>query len=359
MTATPVDRQGEDASIEALRGLAALVVVGSHYAHLVTGVPGAWGFAATGVDLFFVLSGYVFAPYFFGRPLAWGPHLVRRGFRLYPLYLVALALYVALKLPGPGATRYLVDHLFMAHTLRSLDIAFYYNAAFWSLPPEVEFYLLLPLVAATLRGRGFAGVFLVALAMHMALIAVAPVGQGVTPAAIASVHLPGVLVEFGLGSLAWQVARDRAPVGWGRRPQRFLLGLAVLVGMVWLYTAFIAPDPQAAANTWPWISGNIGLGAALGYALVVSAVAGRPNPKGWRLRLCLLGGELSYGVYLFHNALPQMRAKFGWPLQGWAAVAVCLAATLALAYVLHHAVEAPARNFGRDLSRRLARRQPA
>ncbi|MBC5764753.1 acyltransferase family protein [Ramlibacter albus] len=348
------DRSGEDAAIEGLRGLAALIVVGSHYAHLVTGAPGAWGFAATGVDLFFVLSGYVFAPYFFGRPLAWGPHLVRRFFRLYPLYLVALALYVLLKLPDPAATKYVVDHVFMAHTLRSLEIAFFYNAAFWSLPPEVEFYLLLPVIAATLRGRAFAALFVFALLMHMALIAVAQPGQGVTSSAIASVHLPGVLVEFALGACAWRIAREG-----GGRMLRVLLGCVALVAMCAVYTKFVAPDPKAAADAWPWISGNIGLGAALGYALVVSGVAARPNPQGWRLRLCLLAGELSYGVYLFHNALPQMRAKFGWPIEGWTAVGLCLAATLLLAWVLHHALEAPARNFGRDLSRRIAARQPA
>jgi peptidoglycan/LPS O-acetylase OafA/YrhL len=351
---TSVDRPGEDAAIEALRGAAALIVVGSHYAHFVTSAPGPWGFAATGVDLFFVLSGYVFAPYFFGRPLAWGPHLVRRWFRLYPLYLVALAAYVWLKTPAPDATKHVVEHVFMAHTLRSLDIAFFYNAAFWSLPPEVEFYLVLPLIAGWLRGRGFGVLLVAALGLHMALVAAGEPGRGVTPAAIASVHLPGVLVEFALGACSWNLAR-----GEGSRVARVLAGAIALVAMVAIYTTFIAPDPRAAADRWPWISGNIGLGAALGYALVVSGLAGRPNPQGWKLWACVLAGQLSYGVYLFHNALPQLRNRYGWPVDGWAAIAVCLAATLVLAWVLHHAVEAPARNFGRDLSRRLRARQAA
>jgi peptidoglycan/LPS O-acetylase OafA/YrhL len=242
----------------------------------------------------------------------------------------------------------------MAHTLRSLEVAFFYNAAFWSLPPEVEFYLVLPLVAGLLRGKGFGMLFAFALAMHMALIALAPGGQGVTPYAIASVHLPGVLVEFALGACAWQLARAAGGRAW-----RIALGCAAIAGMWAVYARFIAADPRAAADAWPWISGNIGLGAAVGYALVVSGVAGRPNPSGWRLTLCLLAGELSYGVYLFHNALPQMRARYGWPIDGWLAVGVCLAATLVLAWALHHAIEAPARNFGRALSRRLAARQPA
>ncbi|MBK6295652.1 MAG: acyltransferase [Rhodoferax sp.] len=136
----------EDPVIEALRGFAALMVVATHYAYMLSSQPKAWGFASTGVDLFFVLSGYVFAPYFFGRKLSVWPHLIRRFFRLYPLYVAALLLYVALKLPDGGAWRHFGVHLFMGHTLRSTEVAFYYNPAFWSLPVEVEYYLLLPLL---------------------------------------------------------------------------------------------------------------------------------------------------------------------------------------------------------------------
>jgi peptidoglycan/LPS O-acetylase OafA/YrhL len=354
LLAPPNAAAREDASIEALRGFAALMVVAVHYAHFVSGAPGAWGFAATGVDLFFVLSGYVFGPYFFGRPLAWGPHLVRRVFRLYPLYLLALALYVALKLPDAGATRYLVDHLFMAHTLRSMEIAFFYNPAFWSLPPEVEFYLVLPLLAGLLRGRAFFGLLALAAASHFALVALGRPDEGVTPRALATVHLPGLLIEFCLGAWAWRASQRE-----GGRWIRGLLGLALVAAMVGVFAAYLA-DAEQRTRASLWISGNMGLGAAAGYALVVSALAGRPNPSGRVLALCVLAGDLSYGVYLFHNAFPVLLGKLGWSLGGWPAIAACLAATFALAWALHQLVEAPARNFGRALSRRIAaRRSPA
>ncbi|MGE4239888.1 acyltransferase family protein [Ramlibacter sp.] len=346
---------GEDAAIEALRGFAALIVVASHYAYLVVKTPGPWGFATTGVDLFFVLSGFVFAPYLAERRLEWLPHLARRFFRLYPLYLVALLAYVALKLPSPDAGKHFVEHLFMAHTLRSLDIAFYYNAAFWSLPPEVEFYLLLPLVAGVLRGRGFGLFVAFALAMHMALVALAVPGEGVTPRAIATVHLPGVLIEFCLGAWAARIAQSRG--ARGSRLARGMSGLAVLVAMAVLFTLYVA-DPKEAATTTPWLTGNVGLGAAFGYALVVSALAGGAQPKGIALSLCLLAGQLSYGIYLFHNAMPQVLSRTSLDIGGWGAVFVCLAATLVVAWLLHHAVEAPARNYGRALSARW-RGQPA
>jgi peptidoglycan/LPS O-acetylase OafA/YrhL len=346
----------DDPAIEALRGFAALVVVAAHYARFLTPQSGAWGFASTGVDLFFVLSGYVFAPYFFGRQLALGPHLVRRFFRLYPLYMLALLTYAALKMPDPSAWSHFWAHLFMAHTLQSMEIAFFYNPAFWSLPPEVEFYLVLPLLAWALAKWRFGWLFAGALVMHLALAAVTVPGEGATARALATVHLPGLLIEFCLGAWASTLARKHA--SGGAAAIRLAAGLAWLVAMCVVYATFIAGGraPQAPG----WISGNIGLGAAFGYAVVVSALATRADGlRDWRLRLCLLAGQLSYGVYLFHNAAAHIIERMWTGADGWPAVLASLLLTLLLAFALHHVVEAPARNFGRDLSRRMMRRQPA
>lgn len=344
----------DDPAIEALRGLAALVVVAAHYARFITGNAGAWGFAATGVDLFFVLSGYVFAPYFFGRQLALGPHLVRRFFRLYPLYVLALLTYALLKMPDPSAWSHFWAHLFMAHTLQSLELAFFYNPAFWSLPPEVEFYLVLPALAWVLARVRFGWVFGAALLLHLALAALAVPGEGASARAVATVHLPGLLIEFCLGAWGWALVRKHA----SRRAalMRLAGGAAWLLLIGLLYASEIAGGDPAPA----WISGNVGLAAAFGYALVVSAVAGRAHRlHGWKLSGCLLAGQLSYGVYLFHNASAHIVERLWTGASGWAAIWTSLVLTLLLAFVLHHAVEAPARNFGRNLSRRIGRQVSA
>jgi peptidoglycan/LPS O-acetylase OafA/YrhL len=351
----PIARH-DDLAIEALRGIAALMVVTVHYARFLTSDAGAWGVASTGVDLFFVLSGYVFAPYLFGKPLEMVPHLVRRFFRLYPLYVCALLTYVVLKMPDPSALRHFWSHLFMLHTLFSLDVAFFYNPAFWSLPPEVEFYLLLPLLALLMRHWRFGWLLLAALAMHLALVAAAQTGEGTTARAIATVHLPGLLVEFCLGACAWKLARAYPSQGAAR--VRLFLGIAWLVGVAFAYALAVAPKNGVAESAW--VGGNVGLAAALGYAAVVSALATRcDNLAGWRLGACLLAGQLSYAVYLFHNAAAQSVQKL-WPAAaGWPAVLASLAITLLVAFVLHHGLEAPARNFGRQLSRRIGARLPA
>ncbi len=359
-----------DPVIEALRGFAAIMVMVTHYTYFFTPQAGLWGFASTGVDLFFVLSGYVFAPYFFGKQLSLWPHLIRRFFRLYPLYLCALLLYVALHVPAASAWDHFWPHLFMAHTLTSLAIANFYNAAFWSLPPEVEYYLLLPLLAwasvrLNLGRRGFSGAVIVtvlAAALHLALVAAAsPVDAGVTARAVATVHLPGLLVEFMFGTLAYALVRSDFNARFA--PSRVVLGLLVLAGTAFVFSAYVAPVAGLAHAVPPWIGGNIGLCAALGYALVVSGVARsgqasapfRLSPKsGWQTVFFIMG-ELSYGVYLFHNAAPKIVGRI-MPEAGGAAMALmCTGLTLLMAFAAHHAIEKPMRGFGRRLSQTAAR----
>jgi peptidoglycan/LPS O-acetylase OafA/YrhL len=65
------------------------------------------------------------------------------------------------------------------------------------------------------------------------------------------------------------------------------------------------------------------------------------------------GGNLSYGTYLFHNALPVLVLKI-WPHTQWGSlVLLSLAGTLLLAFVVHQVIEAPARAYGRALGERM------
>lgn len=353
--------QREDPVIEMLRGLAACMVVGTHYASMVATHPGLWGFASTGVDLFFVLSGYVFAPYLHGRPLATLPHLVRRFFRLVPLYWTALACYLLLSSLQGRAMLYVPEHFLFLHTARSLEIATYYNSAFWSLPPEVEFYLVLPILAwAATRWRLAWGMAL-AVAMHLALVAAAdPASQAVTARAIATIHLPGLLCEFALGAMAWHLVQT-AP-GGKQRALRLVLGLLALAATMALFHAFIA-DTGAQRDPAPlWIGGNMGLLAATAYALLVSTVAGAPGAAR-QVPLAAFWfwlGQCSYGVYLLHNASPQALQLLGWKPQGWAGILACILLTLGAAWMAHKAIEHPMRTWGRRISLRWqARPRPA
>jgi peptidoglycan/LPS O-acetylase OafA/YrhL len=343
--ARPPQRAAEDAAIEGLRGFAALLVMWAHYAGLFFRDASGFKVATTGVDLFFVLSGFVFAPYLLGRPLPLLPHLLRRFFRLYPLYLAALLAYALAKEPAAEAWRHFGAHLLMAHTLQSLEVAFHYNPAFWSLPPEVEFYLLLPLLAAVGGVRSLPLALLAAVGMREWLVLTAA-GSAQDPdwRAIASVHLPGLLCEFLLGAVAYRLARQA--------PAKLLkvLGLVVAPALLALVAAIFQSGGDAASAP-PWLRGNIALLAALGYAALLAPLSrwGTAMPAGLRARL-LAAGHLSYGVYLFHNLMPPLLRR-AFPELGEAAVGVvAIAATLALAKLAHHALERPLRAYGRRLA---------
>ncbi|NDU92662.1 MAG: acyltransferase, partial [Ferrovum sp.] len=223
-------------TLEFFRGWAALMVVFAHYHSIAHIDPGLLRFAFTGVDLFFVISGFVFAPYLFGRLLKPIPFFIRRLFRIYPLYVLALVCYAGLRWVHGAPTDYFFTHLFFLQTTQSLDIAFYYNPAFWSLPPEVEFYLVLPLLAVLMhRGAWFAWIAVAALLVHVMVALEFPLH--LDPAhpglfALLSVHLPGLLVEFFIGACAWLLVR--------KQPTPFVRwGLLVAGGLSWLGLAWV------------------------------------------------------------------------------------------------------------------------
>jgi peptidoglycan/LPS O-acetylase OafA/YrhL len=117
-----------------------------------------WQFGASGVHLFFVLSGFLlFMPY--ARALlslrAFPNSLefyIRRALRILPAYWLALVVMLLLLEPTFLRPNYWYDiglHLLIIHnwsqgTIRDINIIF------WTMPVEVQFYLLLPATVALL-----------------------------------------------------------------------------------------------------------------------------------------------------------------------------------------------------------------
>jgi peptidoglycan/LPS O-acetylase OafA/YrhL len=144
--------------LDSLRVLAILGVVGRHYPH--TGAP-AWfaeltRFGWTGVDLFFVLSGFLIGRQLL-EPIATGerPQLLsfylRRLLRILPSYWVVLAVYVLVPIAREEES---MGPLWRFLTFTQ-NIGFE-GGAFshaWSLCIEEQFYLVLPLLVLALAPR--------------------------------------------------------------------------------------------------------------------------------------------------------------------------------------------------------------
>ncbi len=163
--------------LDALRGIAALLVVYEHLTHVLFNryrlAVEQWFFAGyAGVCLFFLVSGYIIPASLEHKGSLRG-FWVSRGFRLYPLFAFVLVLLVALDLAGlrpiapkglPHPLATVGAHTMMLPALLGMpDIL----GVTWTLAFEMAFYLLVaalfavgahkasPLVALALAGTAF------------------------------------------------------------------------------------------------------------------------------------------------------------------------------------------------------------
>jgi peptidoglycan/LPS O-acetylase OafA/YrhL len=149
--------------LDLLRAAAILLVLMTHYSGFVNRAPtfGAVGQVGwAGVDLFFVLSGYLIgnqllAPAARGEDLSLKAFFVRRLLRTLPNYYVVLAVYWLFPGPPLGGPTAPAAWRFLTFT-QNFGLA--YGQTFshsWSLCIEEQFYLLLPLAVLALARSGF------------------------------------------------------------------------------------------------------------------------------------------------------------------------------------------------------------
>jgi peptidoglycan/LPS O-acetylase OafA/YrhL len=145
--------------LDLLRALAIIVVVAYHAALFGFKLPGRVDrFGWVGVDLFFVLSGYLIggqllAPLARGQSIKLGRFFARRVFRIMPAYFVILAIYFLL----PSWREYpdMAQPLWK-FLLSVQNIALHGGTSFshaWSLAVEDQFYLALPFLLLFLYRR--------------------------------------------------------------------------------------------------------------------------------------------------------------------------------------------------------------
>lgn len=157
--------------MEGLRGVAVLLVFGVHFSGHVEPLirdhfwldqiaDTWWTIGHSGVDLFFVLSGYLIYGSLIERTQAFLPYFRRRLQRIYPTFLAVLGLYVFLSVLFPQeskipsgmipALRYLAVNLLL---LPGITAAEPMITVAWSLSYEMFFYLLIPAAVAGLGLR--------------------------------------------------------------------------------------------------------------------------------------------------------------------------------------------------------------
>jgi peptidoglycan/LPS O-acetylase OafA/YrhL len=319
--APPAPEPNEIASLTGLRGLAAVGVLGLHaiqFAGYPAGVPAplAWllkmGWA--GVDVFFVLSAFLLSLPFARAALGTGPaperrrYFRRRVLRIVPAYyvqLLVLLLLGALGVAGAGAweepeATAVAAHLFLWFDAWPLVPA--HLPHWWTLPVEMGFYLLLPALAWTLRGRRWVWLLVVIVASLAWRVAMFATDASMMEKALWSNHVPGRLHQFAVGMLAaaWFVRHPRGG-GEGGRAWLGVAAIAIFIALPALgflvgrgmYTG--APSPSPVLVGWH-------LFASIAVAVLLVVLA---RGAGWLgvvlaappLRLL---GVVSYSLYLWH-----------------------------------------------------------
>jgi peptidoglycan/LPS O-acetylase OafA/YrhL len=250
---------------------------------------------ASGVELFFVLSGIVLLRPYLRRerrfvPAAYG---ARRIARLWPPFLGALL--------GAGLVDLILTRVptwYSAHLLPAFDIGDWlaqlaifnfgwasYNAAWWSLTLELVFYLLAPVLVVLLRparvGRGtFLALVIAAIAAGTVCLAAGPAGAGITapPSAAARsfvVYLPCFLLGAAIAKLDFDIALGR---------RLLVVGAAAAVAALW----------------WPMLNVHAACGIMYG-GLTIIALDKRSVANRWLSRpLVVWLGERSYSLFLTH-----------------------------------------------------------
>ncbi len=289
--------------IQLLRAVAVLCVVASHIAHELSGMlagrisnfndklfPGDFG-----VDLFFVISGFIMVHTcwnVFGTQGASTDFLKRRIIRIVPLYWVATTLMIAVVILYPGKVntatsdwqQWLASYLFFPYAREGDGMVRPVLGLGWSLQYEMFFYALFALVLVLPRRIAIETLII----LLVAFSALTPV---LTPEAWRGAGLVRflghpIMLEFAAGALLGYVYQSglRLPgwAGWSLAA----LGVVLLV---------IVPPFNDAIDQWRFIHYGIPASLMVGAAILTCGLD--------EVRIFKPGreiGEVSYSIYLTH-----------------------------------------------------------
>ncbi|MDO4904588.1 MAG: acyltransferase [Lautropia sp.] len=335
-------------SIQALRFIAAALVVVSH----IRTEYGMAPFGSAGVDIFFVMSGFIIhyvtqngAPQFF----------TRRLIRIVPLYWMGTLGLAAIAMVAPQ----ILNNVDFSIT-RLLGSLFFYpiwdaNVQYhlpllmlgWSLNYEILFYLLY-FVALNISHRYRMQICSV---MLLALTAIHPF---VAPESALSYWSDGYILEFIYGMVLAQLVFSKIFLQNAKLHWLFsIAGLFLFCYLLLPSTGYISPE--MALNKWVRVV-LIGLPST---ALVLLTLACEQSIRRFspavKSSINFLG-ELSYPIYIFHVYVMGAIKRVG--ALEWGMVIYCSTvaiATLSFSAAIFLLYEKPVRNY---LTARLIRRKP-
>lgn len=341
-----------------------------------------YGYVA--IDAFFVLSGfglfYPIARDMFGeRPFGgWKDFFVKRLRRIYPSYalmLVILLLFPALSwitndIHNPSElAKHFFSHLFFVHTFDEGTLGSMISTA-WTMPIEVQFYLLFPLLCIPFRKKPvatFAAMSAVAVALRLTFICCTDITRMVIQA------IPiGYLDVFGCGMLsAYFVvyARNRLTRIGRLKPLMTLLSAACMAAglgyMVWLSQMRLPQGVSGDDVYFRFLYRGLFAACMAGFLFTACFSYDFWEKKIWGNRFFVFLSSISYTVYLWHQNIYIFlkRANIPYttanpPMDDRGAMIgmmlLCLSASLIIGVLVTKYIEAPIVKYGyRGVARRI------
>lgn len=273
----------------------------------------------------------------------YGAFLMRRFFRIYPLSITTVTVVYLFLIPHGDATsaasgiavgaRFedFVANLFLVQDLTGRASVI---APLWSLPAEVQMYLLLPLLFLSVERYGPR---VVALLLWPVSVIVAVLASKLNLPVTAARYAPC----FVAGVLCYGTLRTWRPLPFALFPG------AILGALVGYMAAYARIGLQA----------GLGILVTLGLGLAIPFFA-RLNTRKYR-RACHTIAKYSYGIYLFHT--PCIWISFGrWHWLGVTGSSFCFVLLVfGTSFVTYHVIEEPFIRLGHLLAERVGSRSIA
>ena len=300
--------------LDGVRGIAILLVLVWHYfTNQIVCQPKSflsyWRHATSltwsGVDLFFVLSGFLIGGILLDHRNTsnyFRVFYLRRVCRIFPLYFVVLALFVALSVTSiaisPSFQSLFHDPFpLWSYATFTQNICMSIRGGYgprwlnitWSLAVEEQFYLFVPLLIYFLRRR-------ILLPVLILVILAAPILRCAFPGFAASFNTPWRADSLLSGVALAVLVRWHSFVTTVQQHRRLLLLLFVaMLGGAAVMT--LRPAPFGAFNH-SWLAGLFAV------FILLAFVDAEPRLGSLlRTRVLVWVGQISYGIYLFHEAV--------------------------------------------------------
>ncbi len=370
--------QGQINSLTGLRALAAAMVIFGHIVNYkILGDFWIFKYGWTGVNFFFVLSGFLFTilylDKFTERRQSLKEYFLKRIFRIYPLYLLILFATILSRFTYSIAD--IITHLTMTHAFFS-DYRFSINSPMWTLSVEESFYFIVPSLLYFLGKVWnfwdtisdnvklfviFILLFLFTLAGNHIVVNIVEIKYHLMKLPwdnkVWSATIFGRFSEFGMGIfigfICLKFPNSLLIKNKLISNSLFILGIISFFSTAWWLESYGGIEEASKYNSWLYATYIRGF--ALAAALIIMSLYGNSIfNKFFSLSFVVYLGKISFALYLFHyinfawinNLASAIMLSFRYIFHNESISAISVYIIMNLfAAVLYHTVELPCQNY--------------